>query len=447
MTYVAECETCGVIKRGDLEEVGDAIEDHEQFHDVRIQRVATDGSGHVCEGCGETFRTLTHLRLHERDDCPERQTYDQIDPDGANADLQAAEGLLTCRRCGQENPNADFEETPSFADGDYHLIVEFDCRHCGFENENRVVMEGIDREDLGRLPAHLRPDEAVVFRDEWLAVLEDLDRRNDELYVEDEWDPEPAELRDGETTDIDSHARRNAEQLRMAEEHLEDDDDLATDGGQDVCSEWTLVCTDCDFEDELVTEGHPREGPPSQVEDRVREHKGTVDWSHVVRVEGRVADEDREIDPSLLTDGGQSVDGTERCRHCGREMARTSDWQADDPERTWQRMRRYQCQQCHVKGLTKTRLDGTRSTGDGFVVLKGDETSGIKQTTLVTDGGTDTGGFDRDYMTIFAHHSCRDKERETLAIDDSNDKLRCAECGRFCTVPSETGRLGGERRD
>ena len=445
MSYVAECKTCGVIKRGDLEEVGDAIEDHEQFHDVRIQRVATDGSGHVCEGCGETFRTLTRLRLHEKDDCPERQTYDQIDPDAANADLQAAEGLLTCRSCGQENPNADFEETPSFADGDYHLVVEFDCRHCGFENENRVVMEGVDREDLDRLPPHLRPDEAggdlvtdggsklrctscratvtlddtlelqapeisdgtiarvrvcedcrpdagnkrpvTAYKDLLKTVIKRANGIEEEQATlgEDEWDPETAELRDGETTDIDSHARRNAEHLRMAKEHLEDDDDLATDGGrdqddtgffvvnedrgavvagpfdvketaaekaldrgpshivateavlemievtssttirwenedvdvvtdggQDVRSEWRLVCTDCNFEDDLVTEGHPREGPPSEVEDRVREHKGTVDWSHVVRVEGRVADEEREIDPSLLTDGGQSVNDTER---------------------------------------------------------------------------------------------------------------------------------------
>lgn len=38
---------------------------------------------------------------------------------------------------------------------------------------------------------------------------------------EDEWDPQPAELREGETPDEDSHARRNAEQLRMAREELE----------------------------------------------------------------------------------------------------------------------------------------------------------------------------------------------------------------------------------
>lgn len=41
----------------------------------------------------------------------------------------------------------------------------------------------------------------------------------------DEWDPQPAELRDGETPDEDSHARRNAEMLRRAHEELESAED------------------------------------------------------------------------------------------------------------------------------------------------------------------------------------------------------------------------------
>ena len=43
MNYIAECEQCGTIERGDLETVGDAADDHETFHDVRISRVVTDG--------------------------------------------------------------------------------------------------------------------------------------------------------------------------------------------------------------------------------------------------------------------------------------------------------------------------------------------------------------------------------------------------------------------
>ncbi|QLH75771.1 hypothetical protein HZS55_09005 [Halosimplex rubrum] len=43
MSYVAECEQCGVLERGEFEEVGDAAEDHDQFHAVQVKRAATDG--------------------------------------------------------------------------------------------------------------------------------------------------------------------------------------------------------------------------------------------------------------------------------------------------------------------------------------------------------------------------------------------------------------------
>lgn len=119
------------------------------------------GQGYACDACGETFRTLTSLRLHEKDNCPERATFDEIDPDTDDVGLQAAEGLLTCRDCGRENPDADYEQTTSLAEDDFHIIVEFACRHCGFANENRVVMTGVDRSNIDDLPPHLRPDETA----------------------------------------------------------------------------------------------------------------------------------------------------------------------------------------------------------------------------------------------------------------------------------------------
>ncbi len=42
MQYVAECETCGIIDRGDLETVGDAVDNHEQFHTVDVKRAGGD---------------------------------------------------------------------------------------------------------------------------------------------------------------------------------------------------------------------------------------------------------------------------------------------------------------------------------------------------------------------------------------------------------------------
>ncbi|MFB6196401.1 MAG: hypothetical protein ABEI80_09525, partial [Haloplanus sp.] len=82
-------------------------------------------------------------------------------------------------------------------------------------------------------------------------------------------------------------------------------------------TEWQLNCLDCDFEQELVTEGHPRAGPPDIVRNRVTTHKHTTDESHIVRVEGRRADRDDTIDPSLVTDGGSPY-----CAACNRSVAR-----------------------------------------------------------------------------------------------------------------------------
>lgn len=116
-------------------------------------------SDRTCGACGESFATLTKLRLHEKDECPQRETYAEIDMDSPDRGLQGAEELLTCRNCAAVDENADYEQTASVADGDYHLIVEFTCRVCGFENENRVVGEGIDASRLTQLPPHLQPDD------------------------------------------------------------------------------------------------------------------------------------------------------------------------------------------------------------------------------------------------------------------------------------------------
>lgn len=53
--FVAECEKCGIIERGSLEEAGDAADAHERFHDVRVKRVATDGGSKLrCASCRAT---------------------------------------------------------------------------------------------------------------------------------------------------------------------------------------------------------------------------------------------------------------------------------------------------------------------------------------------------------------------------------------------------------
>jgi hypothetical protein len=100
---------------------------------------------------------------------------------------------------------------------------------------------------------------------------------------------------------------------------------IATDGGERdgewYETEWTLTCLDCDFSDELTRKGHPRDGPHEDVEKRVTRHKHTTDESHVVRVEGRRADRDDEIDPSLLTDGGLNAESLSESDVDGLELA------------------------------------------------------------------------------------------------------------------------------
>lgn len=125
----------------------------------------TDGSGRVCEACGETFRTLTKLRIHEKDDCPQRETFTKLDPNSGDVGWDAAGQLLTCRSCDREFPDIQYEQRTSFADGDFHIIVEFGCPNCGFDNENRVVGTGVSRDSIDDLPEHLQPDDEEISTD------------------------------------------------------------------------------------------------------------------------------------------------------------------------------------------------------------------------------------------------------------------------------------------
>ena len=112
-----------------------------------------------CDECGDEFETLSAKRIHEKDDCPGREQYAEIDPSNDDAGRDAAMSALECRNCGRQNNTGDYGQTTSFADGDFHLIIEFECQFCGFRNENRIIMEGVAREDLGDLPEHLQPEE------------------------------------------------------------------------------------------------------------------------------------------------------------------------------------------------------------------------------------------------------------------------------------------------
>ncbi|MUV51342.1 hypothetical protein [Haloarcula sp. CBA1122] len=130
----------------------------------------TDGGKYECDACGDTFQTLTKLRIHEKDDCPQRETFTELNPDSDGVGLDAAEGLLTCRSCDQEFPNVRYDQRTSFADGNFHIIVEFECPGCGFDNENRIVATGVDRDNLDDLPEHLHPDDEEIATDGGITV-------------------------------------------------------------------------------------------------------------------------------------------------------------------------------------------------------------------------------------------------------------------------------------
>jgi hypothetical protein len=68
----AECNDCGETWEGTLEQVSDRVDDHDQFHNVDIQPVATDG-GHPPGPSGGA----THQE-------PEREGYSSPEDDDAS---------------------------------------------------------------------------------------------------------------------------------------------------------------------------------------------------------------------------------------------------------------------------------------------------------------------------------------------------------------------------
>lgn len=68
-------------------------------------------------------------------------------------------------------------------------------------------------------------DHALALGPELAAAVDLTGDGGDDSEKEEEWNPEPAKLREGETPDVSGHARRNAEQLRIAERALQEEND------------------------------------------------------------------------------------------------------------------------------------------------------------------------------------------------------------------------------
>lgn len=116
--WVAKCQQCGILDRGDREHVTRVVEDHDQFHSTQVLRPATDGGADLpdhltrmtrfgqgdiirCTTCGdeaETRDALTH-----KEGCPD-------DPESPVV-TDGGEPLPTCECawCGKTVPSEDRE--------------------------------------------------------------------------------------------------------------------------------------------------------------------------------------------------------------------------------------------------------------------------------------------------------------------------------------------------
>jgi len=198
MEYVAKCDQCGILKRGDLEECDDALENHERFHSVQIKRVATDG-GHPAGPTGGAVhpdhaddrrdQAFLGSERHKCDLCD--RVFDDID-DLADHRCAAPDVLLPDGGC-------DYD----------HVLVR------PTTGTNRTVYH-----QPGEDPDQPRCDTELRARDGWLR--RDPERVSDTLRLCSRCDPEHV----ADPADQDHSLHR-----QLADNETTSVDDLVTDGG------------------------------------------------------------------------------------------------------------------------------------------------------------------------------------------------------------------------
>jgi DNA-directed RNA polymerase subunit RPC12/RpoP len=99
---------------------------------------------HRCDGCGETFATLSRKRLH---DCPAAGPFAGEEPaethDVADLELDdmadlAVERALTCNYCGETNEEARDVDS-SYNENGVSIAIVYECVECGATNENTAT--------------------------------------------------------------------------------------------------------------------------------------------------------------------------------------------------------------------------------------------------------------------------------------------------------------------
>lgn len=92
--------------------------------------------------CGETFESLTAYRIHQRDDCPDRDAdLDVLDEDLEEIAATATDELLLCDVCGHPNDGAETIATDETEAG-LSIELSFCCDWCGATNENTAILAG-----------------------------------------------------------------------------------------------------------------------------------------------------------------------------------------------------------------------------------------------------------------------------------------------------------------
>lgn len=96
---------------------------------------------HECS-CGATFATLTRKRLHQRDECPDRDAeLDVSDQTVEEITEQAVQELLVCDVCERSNGGAESIERDR-TDAGVAITLTFTCEHCGAHNDNTAILSG-----------------------------------------------------------------------------------------------------------------------------------------------------------------------------------------------------------------------------------------------------------------------------------------------------------------
>jgi predicted RNA-binding Zn-ribbon protein involved in translation (DUF1610 family) len=110
--FAAECDACGTIATGDRETVGDAVEAHDDWHDVQVQRVATDGG----------VDAVPEVPIEDLPDIPECRITATADPAG----MLRFEMTRDRADAVREQVQATIDDAPADADELLDLVIILD---------------------------------------------------------------------------------------------------------------------------------------------------------------------------------------------------------------------------------------------------------------------------------------------------------------------------------